>query len=225
MQWDVCYEDNHILVVNKPGGMLVQGDKTGDTPLVEHLKAYLKKKYNKPGNVFLGVVHRLDRPTSGVVVFARTSKALRRLNEQFAQRNVAKTYWALVPKGLQKNEGRLEHWLVRNAQKNKSFAHDAQVTDAKKAALSYKIRYRFERYELLEIALETGRHHQIRCQLARIGFPIRGDLKYGAARSNPDGNIDLHARVLILEHPVKKERMTFTASVPKTSLWLSVPSD
>ena len=225
MQWDVCYEDNHILVVNKPGGMLVQGDKTGDTPLVEHLKAYLKEKYNKPGNVFLGVVHRLDRPTSGVVVFARTSKALRRLNEQFAQRNVAKTYWALVPKGLKKNEGRLEHWLVRNAQKNKSFAHDAQISDAKKAVLSYKVSHRLDRYTLLEIELETGRHHQIRCQLAKIGFPIRGDLKYGAARSNPDGNIDLHARQLTLEHPVKKECMTFTASVPKTSLWLSVPSD
>ena len=225
MTESILYEDNHLLVVNKAAGVLVQGDQTGDTPLVELLKDYLKVKYNKPGKVFLGVVHRLDRPTSGVVVFARTSKSLTRLNQQFAQREVQKTYWALVPKGLPKTKDRLEHWLVRHSQKNKSFAYDKPQSDAKRAILNYHKYQTMDRYEVLEIELETGRHHQIRSQLSKIGFPIKGDLKYGAARSNNDGSIDLHARKIKFNHPVKKEPLTIVAPPPKKSLWLSVLSD
>ena len=225
MTENILYEDNHLLVVNKAAGVLVQGDQTGDTPLVELLKDYLKVKYNKPGKVFLGVVHRLDRPTSGVVVFARTSKSLTRLNQQFAQREVQKTYWALVPKGLPKTKDRLEHWLVRHSQKNKSFAYDKPQSDAKRAVLNYHKYQTMDRYEVLEIELETGRHHQIRSQLSKIGFPIKGDLKYGAARSNKDGSIDLHARKIKFNHPVKKEPLTIVAPPPKKPLWLSVLSD
>lgn len=221
----ILFEDNHLLIVNKAAGVLVQGDQTGDTPLVTLLKDYLKYKYNKPGNVFLGVVHRLDRPTSGVVVFARTSKALTRLNQQFANRTVEKIYWTLVSKGLPKTKDRLAHWLVRNPKKNKSFAFDTPEPTAKKAVLHYHKRQTLDRYELLEIQLETGRHHQIRAQLAAIGFPIKGDLKYGAARSNDDGSIDLHARQITLWHPVKKEPLTVVAPLPNRSLWSNVLSD
>ena len=222
---EILYEDNHLIVVNKPAGMLVQGDQTGDTPLVDILKTYIKEKYHKPGKVFLGVIHRLDRPTSGVVVMARTSKALQRMNQLFADRKVEKLYWALIPKGLQKTTLRLEHWLVRNHQKNKSFAYDQERLQSKKAILTATQRYQLDRFSLVEIQLETGRHHQIRSQLSKIGFPIKGDLKYGAPRSNPNGNIDLHARKLSFIHPVSKEKLAFTASVPHTPLWLAVPSD
>lgn len=205
--------------------MLVQGDQTGDIPLVDILKDYIKKKYQKPGKVFLGVIHRLDRPTSGVVVMARTSKALQRMNQLFADRKVEKLYWALIPKGLKKTSLRLEHWLVRNPQKNKSFAYDQERSQSKKAVLTATQRYQLDRFSLVEIQLETGRHHQIRSQLSKIGFPIKGDLKYGAPRSNPSGNIDLHARQLSFVHPVSKEKLVFRAPVPSTPLWSAVPSD
>lgn len=215
----VLYEDNHIIVVNKRPGDIVQGDKTGDAPLSEVVKEYLKIKYNKPGNVFLGVVHRLDRPTSGIVVFARTSKALPRLNTLFSQGKTKKTYWAAVQKSPSRNENTLTHWLLRNPKQNKSYAHTKEVPDSKKAILAYRILKELNNYTVLEIDLKTGRHHQIRAQLAAIGCHIKGDLKYGAARSNPDGSIHLHARSLEFEHPVKKESVQFIAPPPKDSLW------
>ena len=203
---DVLYEDNHVIGINKRVGDIVQGDKTGDVPLSEHLKAYLKKKYNKPGEAYLGVVHRLDRPTTGVVLFAKTSKALSRLNAMFADKaQVQKTYWALVDAMPPATEGTLTHWLVRNEKQNKSVAHNKEVQQSKKAVLHYKLLKSFDHYHLLEIDLITGRHHQIRAQLAAIGLHIKGDLKYGAKRSNPDGGICLHAYKLTFEHPVKKE--------------------
>lgn len=203
---DVLYEDNHVIGINKRVGDIVQGDKTGDIPLSEHLKAYLKKKYNKPGEAYLGVVHRLDRPTTGVVLFAKTSKALSRLNAMFADKaQVQKTYWALVDAMPPATEGTLTHWLVRNEKQNKSVAHNKEVQQSKKAVLHYKLLKSFDHYHLLEIDLITGRHHQIRAQLAAIGLHIKGDLKYGAKRSNPDGGICLHAYKLTFEHPVKKE--------------------
>ena len=203
---DVLYEDNHVIGINKRVGDIVQGDKTGDIPLSEHLKAYLKKKYNKPGEAYLGVVHRLDRPTTGVVLFAKTSKALSRLNAMFADKaQVQKNYWALVDAMPPATEGTLTHWLVRNEKQNKSVAHNKEVQQSKKAVLHYKLLKSFDHYHLLEIDLITGRHHQIRAQLAAIGLHIKGDLKYGAKRSNPDGGICLHAYKLTFEHPVKKE--------------------
>ena len=206
---DVLYEDNHVIGINKRVGDIVQGDKTGDIPLSEHLKAYLKKKYNKPGEAYLGVVHRLDRPTTGVVLFAKTSKALSRLNAMFADKaQVQKTYWALVDAMPPATEGTLTHWLVRNEKQNKSVAHNKEVQQSKKAVLHYKLLKSFDHYHLLEIDLITGRHHQIRAQLAAIGLHIKGDLKYGAKRSNPDGGICLHAYKLTFEHPVKKEIIT-----------------
>jgi 23S rRNA pseudouridine1911/1915/1917 synthase len=214
----IIYEDNHLIVVNKRIGDLVQGDKTGDEPLSETLKLYLKEKHNKPGNVYLGVVHRLDRPTSGIVLFAKTSKALSRLNKTFAERKTEKTYWAIV-KNPSENEGRLVHYLKRNPKQNKSYAHLKEVPDSKKAVLNYKVLKRFDNYSLLEIDLETGRHHQIRAQLAAIGCPIKGDLKYGFLRSNPDGGIHLHARELKLEHPIRKEEISFNADPPPDALW------
>ncbi|GAA0871866.1 RNA pseudouridine synthase [Gangjinia marincola] len=199
---------------------MVQGDKTGDDPLSEIIKQYIAKKYNKPGAVYLGVVHRLDRPTSGVLLFARTSKALTRLNKLFAARETQKTYWALVQKAPPKATDRLVHYLKRNPKQNKSFAYAEEKPDTKKAILTYTVKKKLDRYVLLEIALETGRHHQIRAQLAAIGSPIKGDLKYGAPRSNPDASISLHARSLSLIHPVKKEPLTFTAPVPQHDrLW------
>lgn len=216
----VLYEDNHIIAVNKTCREIVQGDKTGDTPLSEEVKAYIKEKYHKPGEVFLGVTHRLDRPTSGVVLFARTSKALTRLNEMFkSHEQIQKTYWAIVEHAPVPAEGRLVHRLVRNEKLNKSFVAKDGARDAKEARLSYRTLARGERYTLVEVQLETGRHHQIRCQLAAIGCPIKGDLKYGAKRSNPDGGISLHARQVAFIHPVSKQPTTITAPVPDERIW------
>ena len=218
----VIYEDNHLIVVNKRPGDIVQGDKTGDTALSEVVKEYIAIKYGKPGAVFLGVVHRLDRPTSGLIVFARTSKALARLNKMFAQRETKKTYWAMVKSTPDPTQGRLEHYLLRNHKQNKSYAHIKPVQEAKHAVLNYRTLAQSDHYTLLEIDLETGRHHQIRAQLSAIGCPIKGDLKYGAQRSNSDGSIHLHARALELLHPVQKEPMTFVAPVPEEPLWQSI---
>ena len=216
----VLYEDNHIIAVNKTCNEIVQGDETGDTPLSETVKAYIKDKYNKPGEVFLGVTHRLDRPTSGVVLFARTSKALTRLNEMFkSHEQIKKTYWAIVQGCPKVPEARLENWLVRNEAQNKSYIAKPGAKEAKQAILSYKTLVKGEHYTLLEVNLETGRHHQIRCQLAAIGCPIKGDLKYGAKRSNPDGGICLHARKIEFIHPVKKENICIIAPVPDDALW------
>ena len=217
----VIYEDNHIIVVNKSASEIVQGDKTGDTPLSETVKSYLKEKYQKPGNVFIGVTHRLDRPVSCLVIFAKTSKALSRLNDMFRTGNVHKVYWAIVKNRPTHEEGLLEHWLVRNEKQNKSYAYDREVKDSKKAALKYKVIAHSENYHLLEIQLMTGRHHQIRCQLAKMGCPIKGDLKYGAARSNPDGSISLHARRVSFIHPVSKQEIHLEAPLPADKLWQS----
>jgi 23S rRNA pseudouridine1911/1915/1917 synthase len=216
----VLYEDNHIIAVNKSSSEIVQGDKTGDQPLSETIKLYLKEKYNKPGEVFLGVTHRLDRPVSGVVLFAKTSKALTRLNEMFRNQEVKKTYWAIVKERPEQPEGRLEHYLVRNEKQNKSVAYEKERSDAKKAALSYRLIAHSDTYYLLEVQLETGRHHQIRCQLAKMGCPIKGDLKYGFPRSNPNGGISLHARSVEFIHPVSKLPISLTAPVPvDDKLW------
>lgn len=216
----VLYEDNHIIAVNKTCNEIVQGDKTGDIPLSEIVKAYIKEKYNKPGEVFLGVTHRLDRPTSGVVLFARTSKALTRLNEMFkSHEQIHKTYWAIVQGAPKIPEARLENYLVRNEAQNKSYIAKPGAKEAKLAVLSYKTLVRGDHYTLLEINLETGRHHQIRCQLAAIGCPVKGDLKYGAKRSNPDGGICLHARRIEFIHPVSKQEICITAPVPDDALW------
>lgn len=221
----VLYEDNHIIAVSKTCHEIVQGDKTGDTPLSETVKAYIKEKYQKPGEVFLGVTHRLDRPTTGIVLFARTSKALTRLNAMFqSHEQIRKTYWAIVStdKGHQlmdQGEVRLENYLWRNEKQNKSFVVKPGTKDAKRAVLTYKAIAHSDRYTLLEVNLETGRHHQIRCQLAAIGCPIKGDLKYGAKRSNPDGGISLHARKIEFIHPVSKLPISITAPVPDDALW------
>lgn len=217
----VIYEDNHIIIVNKASSEIVQGDKTGDTPLSETVKQYLKEKYQKPGNVFIGVTHRLDRPVSGLVVFAKTSKALPRLNEMFKLGTVKKTYWAIVKNAPKEMEGELVHYLVRNEKQNKSYAYDKEVPNSKKAILDYRVIGRSENYYLLEVDLKTGRHHQIRCQLAKMGCPIKGDLKYGFTRSNPDGSICLHARTVRFEHPVSKEEIVVEAPVPNDNLWNS----
>ena len=212
---EILYEDNHLIIVNKAVGEIVQGDKTGDEPLVEMLKHYIKEKYNKPGAVFCGVTHRLDRPVSGVVVFARTSKALERMNKLFADHGqIKKTYWALVTGCPEKEEGTLEHWVIRNEKMNKSFAYDHEKSGAKKAVLDYRVMWKGDRYTLLSIVLHTGRHHQIRCQMSAIGCPIKGDLKYGAKRSNPDGGICLHARSIEFEHPVSHEIVKVEAEQP-----------
>lgn len=216
----ILYEDNHIIAINKTTSEIVQGDKTGDEPLSERVKHYLKEKYNKPGEVFLGVTHRLDRPVSGVVLFAKTSKALTRLNEMFKTKDVEKTYWAIVASKPKELEGRLEHYLVRNEKQNKSFAYPKERPNSKKATLTYKLIGSSERYHLLEVKLETGRHHQIRCQLATIGCPIKGDLKYGSPRSNPNGGISLHARQIKFIHPVSKQEIEIIAPVPEEEkLW------
>ena len=231
---EVIYEDNHIIIVNKQSGEIVQGDKTGDRPLSDIVKDYIKEKYQKPGAVFLGVAHRLDRPVSGLVVFARTSKALTRLNKMFAEGEVHKTYWAIVKRG-EKSEVRgeksdvrsdgngdwhtLEHWLVRNEQQNKSYAYHHERPNAKKAILKYRALSHSDNYTLLEVNLMTGRHHQIRCQLAAMGCPIKGDLKYGAPRSNPDGSISLMARRVEFIHPVSKAPIVVEAPVPNDNLW------
>lgn len=233
----VIYEDNHIIVVYKESGEIVQGDKTGDVPLSEIVKDYIKTKYQKPGNVFLGVVHRLDRPVSGLVVFARTSKALARLNKMFQTHDVKKTYWAIVPlvepqpaklaHAEPVGDGflRLTHWIVRNEKQNKSYAYEREVPNSKKAVLDYRIISRGERYQLCEVRLHTGRHHQIRCQLSKIGLTIKGDLKYGSPRSNPDGSISLLSRKVEFEHPVSKEAISILSPVPSDRLWNSLSSE
>tara|TARA_Y100001968_G_scaffold23695_1_gene18591 strand:+ start:14522 stop:15229 length:708 start_codon:yes stop_codon:yes gene_type:complete len=215
----VLHEDNHIIIVNKRVGDIVQGDKTGDKPLSEVVKAYLKEKHNKPGNVYLGVVHRLDRPTSGIVLFSKTSKALPRLNKLFQQKDAKKTYWAVVKNRPPKDQDILVHYLKRNPKQNKSFAHKNEVPDSKKAILEYRILKELDNYFLLEVDLKTGRHHQIRSQLSAIGCPIKGDLKYGFDRSNNDAGIHLHARKLEFIHPVKKEPIIVFAEVPDEALW------
>lgn len=218
----VIYEDNHVIIVSKQSGEIVQGDKTGDRPLSETVKDYIKDKYQKPGAVFLGVVHRLDRPVSGLVVFARTSKALSRLNDMFRLGQVHKTYWAIVAPAPAVTDGEwheLEHWLVRNERQNKSYAYDHEVPRSKWAVLRYRVIGRSERYTLVEVRLLTGRHHQIRCQLSAMGCPIRGDLKYGARRSNADGSISLLSRRVEFVHPVSKEPVSVEAPLPDDPLW------
>lgn len=217
----VVYEDNHLLCVSKRPGEIVQGDKTGDEPMSEALKAWLKEKYNKPGNVYLGVIHRLDRPVGGLVLFAKTSKALSRMNELFRTGDVSKRYWAVVTARPPKHSDTLEEYLVRNESQNKSYVarQGAATPGAKLARLSYRLLASGEHYHLLEIELHTGRHHQIRCQLAALGCPIKGDLKYGAPRSNPGGSISLLSRQISFTHPVSKEALTLTAPVPDERLW------
>ena len=215
----VLYEDNHIIVINKASSEIVQGDRTGDKPLSEKVKEYLKEKYNKPGNVFCGVTHRLDRPTSGVVVFAKTSKALTRLNKMFRNDEVDKVYWAIVQNRPVSDRGTLTHYLIKDSKRNKSTAYNTERKNTKKAVLHYSLINQSENYHLLEVKLETGRHHQIRVQLAKIGCPIKGDLKYGATRSNRDGSISLHARSISFIHPVSKEKVDIIAPVPDDNLW------
>ncbi|WMI64956.1 RluA family pseudouridine synthase [Aestuariibaculum sp. YM273] len=215
----VLYEDNHIIAVNKRAGDIVQGDKTGDKPLSDVVKAYIKDKYNKPGNVYLGVVHRLDRPTTGLVLFAKTSKALPRLNALFVSKDIHKTYWAIVKNQPPKPADTLINWLRKNPKNNKSTAFPKEVKDSKKAILHYETLKQLDNYFLLEVNLETGRHHQIRSQLSNIGCPIKGDLKYGFDRSNKDASIHLHARHITFEHPVKKEPISITAPLPNDPIW------
>jgi 23S rRNA pseudouridine1911/1915/1917 synthase len=217
--FNVVYEDNHLIVVNKRSGVLVQGDKTGDIPLAEHVKLYLKEKYNKPGNVFAGVVHRLDRPVSGLVLLAKTSKALERMNEMFKSRKIQKTYWVVVKRRPKDINAKLVHWLVKDTQKNVSVAYDEEVKDSLKAELSYKVLGKLNDHYLLEVNPITGRPHQIRVQLATIGCPIRGDIKYGFSKPNEDGSINLHARKLKFIHPVKQEPLTIIGSLPENEFW------
>ena len=218
---EILHEDNHIIVINKAAGEIVQGDKTGDKSLCDKMKAFLKEKYAKPGNVFVGLPHRLDRPVSGVVIFAKTSKALERLNEMFRVGSVKKIYWAITKERPAQPEAELECWILRNEKMNKSFAYTKEVKGAKKAQLHYRHIAASQNFNLIEGVLKTGRHHQIRCQLASIGCPIKGDLKYGAKRSNPDGSISLHARYVEFIHPVSKELIQITAPLPADKLWQS----
>jgi len=215
----VLHEDNHVIVVNKRPSDIVQGDKTGDVTMPDQIKEFLRVKYNKPGNIFCGVVHRLDRPTSGAVVFAKTSKALTRLNEQFREKDTQKVYWAVVEKAPQSNTGHLENFLLKNEKQNKAYVHQKEVSGSKKAILDYRVVSQSDKYTLVEVTLHTGRHHQIRAQMAHIGCIIKGDLKYGAKRSNADGSIHLHARYLSFIHPTTKETVQITAPVPDDSLW------
>ena len=217
----VLYEDNHIIIINKAAGEIVQGDKTGDKSLCDTMKAYIKEKYAKPGNVFIGLPHRLDRPVSGIVVFAKTSKALERLNRMFSEGSVKKIYWALT-KGIPvPAEAEIDSWILRNEKMNKSFSYPKEVKGSKRAVLHYRLAAASQNYNLIEVELKTGRHHQIRCQLSSIGCPIKGDLKYGAQRSNPDGSISLHARYIEFIHPVSKELIAVTAPLPDDRLWQS----
>jgi len=215
----ILYEDNHLIVVNKLPSEIVQGDKTGDKPLSEEVKYYLKKKYNKPGNVFTGVIHRLDRPVSGIVVFAKTGKALSRMNELIKKRKIKKTYWAIVKNKPKEKEAVLTHFLLRNEKRNKSFVSNKKQENSKEAILSYRLIASSKEYHLLEVDLQTGRHHQIRAQLAAIGSPIKGDLKYGFSRSNKDASISLHAHSVSFVHPVKNEALTIVANPPADVLW------
>lgn len=221
---EVIYEDNHIIIVNKHSGEIVQGDKTGDKPLSDTVKEYLKAKYSKPGNVFLGVAHRLDRPVGGLVVFAKTSKALSRLNEMFRKGEVHKTYWAITKNCPNPTEGTLTNWMVKNEKQNKSYAYDQEKPGTKKAVLEYKTLSHTPNYTLVEVHLLTGRHHQIRCQLAHAGCPIKGDLKYGASRSNPDGSISLLSHEVTFVHPVSKTTVSVTAPLPDDNLWRDIAS-
>ena len=216
---EIVYEDNHLIIVYKHSGEIVQGDKTGDVPLSEDVKCYLTEKYQKPGNVFLGVVHRLDRPGAGLVVFAKTSKALTRLNKMFRDGEVHKTYWAITKNLPPQPEDTLTDWLVRNEKQNKSYAYDHEVPHSKKAILKYRLIGQSDHYCLLEVNLMTGRHHQIRCQLAHMGCPIKGDLKYGAQRSNPDGSICLLAHHVEFVHPVSKQLISLDSPLPEDKLW------
>ncbi|MCD4793081.1 MAG: RluA family pseudouridine synthase [Bacteroidales bacterium] len=216
---DIVYEDNHLIIVNKKCGDIVQGDKTGDKTLADDVKSYIKKKYKKPGDVFLGITHRLDRPVSGIVIFAKTSKALTRINKLFAENKIQKTYSAVVNNQAPKIKDTITHYLVRNRKQNKSYANDNEIPNSKKAVLSYELKGNSEKYFLLKIKLHTGRHHQIRAQLAKIGCLIKGDLKYGFPRSNPGGGIHLHARKIEFIHPVKKETVIITANPPDDKLW------
>ncbi|WP_298238052.1 RluA family pseudouridine synthase [uncultured Algibacter sp.] len=215
----VLFEDNHIIIINKRAGDIVQGDKTGDKPLSDVVKEYIKEKYNKPRNVYLGTVHRLDRPTTGLVIFAKTSKALPRLNKLFLSKDIKKTYWAIVKNEPPKTAGTLIHWLKKNSKNNKSKAHTKEVSESKKAILHYKTIKKLDNYFLLEVNLETGRHHQIRVQLSSIGCPIKGDLKYGFDRSNKDASISLHAKHIEFIHPVKKEAISINAPLPNDVIW------
>ena len=215
----VLYEDNHIIIVNKRAGDIVQGDKTGDQPLSDIVKAYIKYKYNKPGNVYLGVTHRLDRPTTGIVVFAKTSKVLPRLNKMFLDKKINKTYWAIVKQKPENQKDTLTHWLKKNPKNNKSTAYNHEIKDSKKAILHYKIIKQLNNYFLLEVNLETGRRHQIRCQLASIGSPIKGDLEYGFDRSNEDASIHLHSKKIEFIHPASKEQISVSASTPQDPIW------
>lgn len=216
---EILFEDNHIIIVNKKTGDLVQGDKTGDAPLSDILKTYIKDKYNKPGNVYLGVVHRLDRPTTGIVIFAKTSKALERLNEMLRKKEINKTYWAVVKNKPSKNADTLVNFLKKNPKNNKATVYNKEAAETKKAILHYKLIKTLDNYHLLEIDLETGRHHQIRAQLSNINCPIKGDLKYGFDRSNKDAGIHLHARKINFIHPVSKETITIEAPTPKDPIW------
>ena len=218
----VLHEDNHLIVINKRVGDIVQGDKTGDKPLSDVVKEYIKEKYNKPGEVFLGVIHRLDRPTTGIVIFARTSKALTRMNALFSNRESQKTYWAIVKNKPENSEDKLVHYLKRNEKNNTSKAHSKEVPESKIASLDYKLISSLNNYHALEINLHTGRHHQIRAQLSAIGSPIKGDLKYGFDRSNPDGGIHLHARKLVFTHPINKESIEIIAPTPNDSIWNAI---
>lgn len=215
----ILFEDNHLIIINKRAGDIVQGDKTKDTPLNEIVKQYIKEKYDKPGNVYLGTVHRLDRPTSGIVIFAKTSKALERLNKMLREKQIKKTYWAVVKNEPQKENDTLTHWLKKNPRNNKSTAFTKETDDSKKAILHYTLLKKLNSYFLLEIDLETGRHHQIRSQLSAIACPIKGDLKYGFNRSNKDGSIHLHARKIEFIHPVSKEKVELSARTPNDVVW------
>ncbi|WP_299528754.1 RluA family pseudouridine synthase [uncultured Lutibacter sp.] len=215
----VLFEDNHFIIINKQSGDIVQGDKTGDTPLSDIVKEYIKEKYNKPGNVFLGVVHRLDRPTTGIIVFAKTSKSLERFNKMLRDKTVNKTYWAVVKNKPAKNSDTLTGYLKKNPKNNKSTSYSSEIEGSKKSILHYKLLKSLDNYHLLEVDLETGRHHQIRCQLAAIGSPIKGDLKYGFDRSNKDASIHLHARKIVFTHPVAKETISITAPTPNEVIW------
>ena len=215
----ILYEDNHLVIVNKRAGDITQGDKTGDTPLSDIVKEYIKEKFNKPGNVFLGVVHRLDRPTSGIIIFARTSKALERLNKMLREKTIDKTYWAIVKNQPKIADDTLINYLKKNPKNNKSSVFSKEIDGSKRAVLHYKTLKRLDNYSLLEIDLETGRHHQIRAQLSAIGSPIKGDLKYGFNRSNPNGSIHLHARRIQFTHPVSNQHIDITAPLPKDVIW------
>lgn len=221
----VVYEDNHLIIVYKESGEIVQGDKTGDTPLSETVKAYIKDKYHKPGAVFLGVVHRLDRPVSGLVIFARTSKALARLNDMFRRGDIHKTYWAITQNAPPVEQDTLTSWLQRNERQNKSYVYNKEVPNSKKAVLNYQLRSRSDRYCLIEVELLTGRHHQIRAQLSHIGCPIKGDLKYGAKRSNPDGSISLLSCKVEFVHPVSKKYIIINSPIPDDKLWRELTKD